>query len=100
MRIHHAAERGHLAAPARQIAVEPVGERGQAENRRANERRRHAENRMALELRQQDDDQQRDQEDAGNGERVRQVHQPLSRIVAGRSTGAAVGRDFSRAGRR
>ena len=36
-RIDHLAERRHLLAAARQVAVEPVGERGEAKNRRADQ---------------------------------------------------------------
>ena len=73
-RIDDLPERRDLLAAARQIAVGPVGERGQAENRGADELLRHAENLPAFELRQQHHHEQRHEEDARHGERVRQVH--------------------------
>ena len=95
---------GHLPAAARQIAVEPVGERGQAEDRRATSAVGTPKISMPFELRQQDDDEQRDQEDARDGQRVGQVHlaaQPhcsrpirAHRVVAGRDRGLP--RDRSR----
>ena len=63
-RIDELAERRDLLAPARQVAVEPVGQRRQPEDRGADEFLRHAEDLTPLELRQQHDDEQRHEEDA------------------------------------
>ena len=80
-RIDELPERRDLLAAARQIAVGPVGERGEAENRGADELRRHAENLPPLELRQQHDHEQRHQADARHRERVRQVHGPTAPMI-------------------
>ena len=74
-RIHDLPERGDLLAAARQVAVEPVGQRRQAEDRRADQLLPHAQNEAPLELRQQHDDQQRHEKDAAERQRVRQIHQ-------------------------
>ena len=73
-RIHELPERRDLLAPPREVAVEPVGQRGDAEDRRADELLRHAEDQAPLELRQQHDDQQRHEEDAAERQRVRKIH--------------------------
>ncbi len=73
-RIHQLPEGRDLLAAARQVAVEPVGERGQPEDGRADELLADAENQPPLELRQQHDHEQRHEEDPGERERVRQIH--------------------------
>ena len=70
-------KRRDLLAAAGEVAVEPVGERGEREDRRADELLRHAEDQPALELRQQHHHEQRHEEDARDGQRVRQVHRAL-----------------------
>ena len=67
-----------LLAPARQIAIEPVGQRREAEDRRADQFLADTENETSLEFRQQHDDEQGDQEDAADRDRVRQIHGMLS----------------------
>ena len=70
---------GDLLAPPREIAVEPVGERGEAEDGRGHQLDRQAEHQPAFELREQHRHQHRHQENARDGERVRQIHAALER---------------------
>ena len=67
-RIEDLAEPCHLATAAGQVAVEPVGQRGNAEDRCRHEFFRHAGDPAAVELREQHDDQQRDEHHPRDGQ--------------------------------
>jgi len=75
-RIHPLADAGHLAAAPGEKAIEPVGERGHAENGRTEDLVADPEDGSAGELREEHDDQQRHQEDAPERDAVRQIHDP------------------------
>ena len=67
-------ERGDLMTPPRQIAVEPVGEGRDREDRGANELFPNPENHAPLELREEHHHEQRHQKNSRDRQRVRQVH--------------------------
>jgi hypothetical protein len=73
-RVHELPELRHLPAAAGEVAVQPVRQRRDAEDGGAEDLPRHAEDELGLEARQQHHDEQRNQEDAGQRKRVRQVH--------------------------
>ena len=75
-RIEQLAEHRDLLAAPRQVTVQPVGQRGDAEDQRRRHPLGQAQDQVALERGQQHHDQQRDQDDARQGEGVRQVHWP------------------------
>ena len=77
-RVHQLAERGDLLPPPREVAVEPVGERRDGENGRADQFLADPEDQAPLELGEQHDHQQRDQEDPRDGQRVGQVQRQAS----------------------
>jgi hypothetical protein len=68
------AEGRDLLAPARQVAIEPVGEGRQREDRGADQFLAPPEHNPFLELRQQHDHEQRHEKDPRQRERVREVH--------------------------
>jgi len=66
-RIHPLTKRRDLPASARQIPVEPVGQRGEAKNGRAENLLAHPVGLPAIKLRQEDQHQQGHQKDSANG---------------------------------
>jgi hypothetical protein len=76
-RVEHLADPGDLAAPPRQVAVEPVGQGGQPEDCRPDNLHLEPQHPPALELGHQHHHEQRHQEDPGERERVGQVHGPV-----------------------
>ena len=82
---HELSQVRDLVTAARQIAVQPVRNGGKPEDRGADELLGDAEYELGLESRQEDDDEERHQEDAGQRQRVGQVHRetrPLARVHA------------------
>ena len=93
-RVEELAEPGHLLAPAGEEAVEEVGQRGEQEDRQADEL-------LVLEARlgEQHHDQERHQQDAEEREDVRQVHHRGGRPAKDNPRPAA-GASARRGGRR
>jgi len=73
-RVHELPERRDLLPAAREVAIEPVGQRRQAEDRRPHQFFANAKNQAPLELRQQNHHEQRHEEDASDGDRVGKIH--------------------------
>ena len=67
----------HLLSPAGKISVEPVGQGSQAEDGGAEHFLLDPEDHRSLELRQQYDDEQRNQEDPAERQGIRKVHPVL-----------------------
>ena len=65
---------GDLPAPARQVAIEEIGQGGQSEDGGADQRLGDPEYLPALELGQQHDDEQGHQEHADDGQHVGEIH--------------------------
>ena len=69
--------RGRLPAAAREVPVQPIGERRDAEDGRAHDLLGDADNPAPFELGQQHDHEQRDEEHPRNREAVREIHRRL-----------------------
>jgi len=78
-RIEQLAQHRDLLAAPRQVAVQPVRQRGDAEDQRRRHPLGQAQHQVALERGQQHHDEERDQDDARQGEGIRQVHWPQER---------------------
>jgi hypothetical protein len=86
--IEHLPQPGHLTTAPREVAIEPVGDRRECKDRRADQLPLHPENPPALELRQEHYDQERHEKHAHQCQRIGQIHRwlPHSTIVYDRGS--------------